>query len=121
VTFGLLIPAVLRKANRLNQDGTLAFTIAIIFIVALTHSLKLSPVLATLTFGLVVRHRRIILNSSQRGFGALGDLLTVMLFVFIAATIEWQQVLAGISLGLAIIFVRQLSKTIVVKSMKDFY
>jgi len=112
VTFGVLIPAVLRKTNRLNQDGTLAFTIAIVFIVALTHSLKLSPVLASLTFGLVVRHRRIILNSSQRGFGALGDLLTVMLFVFIASTIEWQQVLAGIGLGLAIIVVRQLTKTV---------
>jgi Kef-type K+ transport system membrane component KefB len=88
VIFGVLIPAVLRKTKRMNQDGTLAFTISVIFIVALTHSLKLSPVLATLTFGLVARHRRIILNASQRGFGALGDLLAVILFVFIAATIE---------------------------------
>ena len=108
--FGVLIPAVLRKTKRLNQDGTLAFTIAVVFIVALTHSLKLSPVLATLTFGLVARHRRIILNASQRGFGALGDLLSVILFVFIAATIEWKQVVAGVGLGLAIIVVRQVAK-----------
>lgn len=112
VVFGVAIPTVLRKAKRLNQDATLAFTISIIFVVALTHSLKLSPVLATLTFGLVVRHRRIILNTSQRGFGALGDLLSVILFVFIAATVEWKQVVAGIGLGLAIILVRQLSKMI---------
>lgn len=112
LTFGVLIPAVLRKTKRLNQDGTLAFTIAVVFIVALTHSLKLSPVLATLTFGLVARHRRIILNASQRGFGALGDLLSVILFVFIAATIEWRQVVAGVGLGLTIIVVRQFAKMI---------
>lgn len=112
VGFGIFIPAVLRKTKRLHQDGTLAFTIAVVFIVALTHSLKLSPVLATLTFGLVVRHRRIILNASQHGFGALGDLLSVILFVFIAATIEWRQVVAGVGLGLAIIFVRQFAKII---------
>lgn len=110
VVFGVAIPAVLRKTKRLNQDGTLAFTISIVFVVALTHSFKLSPVLATLTFGLVARHRRIILNASQRGFGALGDLLAVILFVFIAATIEWKQVVAGIGLGFAIILVRQLTK-----------
>jgi len=112
VTFGVLTPAVLRKTKRISQDGTLAFTISVVFIVALTHSLKLSPVLATLTFGLVARHRRIILNASQRGFGALGDLLSVILFVFIAATIEWKQVVAGVGLGLAIIVVRQLAKVI---------
>ena len=110
--FGVVIPAVLRKTKRLNQDGTLAFTIAVVFIVALTHSLKLSPVLATLTFGLVARHRRIILNASQRGFGALGDLLSVILFVFIAATIEWSQVVAGVGLGLTIIVVRQFAKMV---------
>jgi len=112
VGLGALIPTVLRRTKRLNQDGTLAFTIAVVFIVALTHSLKLSPVFATLSFGLVVRHRRIILNSSQRGFGALGDLLSVILFVFIAATIEWKQVVAGIGLGLSIILVRQIAKII---------
>lgn len=107
---GLFIPALLRFTKRTNRDSTLAFTIAVIFLVALTHSLKLSPMLAALTFGLSARHRRIVLNSSQRGFGALGDLLSVLLFVFVAATLEWQQVLTGTGLGLAIITVRQLAK-----------
>lgn len=107
---GVLIPALLRLTKRASHDGTLVFTIAIIVLVALAHSLKLSPVLAALTFGLVARHRRIVLNSSQSGFGALGDLLSVFLFVFIAATLEWRQVIAGIGLGLAIIAVRQIAK-----------
>ncbi|TXI90890.1 MAG: sodium:proton antiporter [Burkholderiaceae bacterium] len=108
--FGIVIPGILRLSKRLHQDGTLAFTIAVILIVALTHSLKLSPVLATLTFGLFVRHRRIVLNASQRGFGAIGDLLAVMMFVFIATTIEWRQVLMGMSMGFAILAVRLLCK-----------
>jgi Kef-type K+ transport system membrane component KefB len=107
---GVLIPTLLRLTKRASHDSTLVFTIAIIVLVALAHSLKLSPVLAALTFGLVARHRRIVLSSSQSGFGALGDLLSVFLFVFIAATLEWRQVISGIGLGLAIIAVRQIAK-----------
>lgn len=107
---GFLISALLWFTKRTSHDSTLAFTITLICLVTLTHSLKLSPILAALTFGLSARHRRIILNSSQRGFGVFGDLLSVLLFVFIAATIEWRQVAAGLGLGLIIITVRQLSK-----------
>lgn len=110
VMSGVLIAALLRFTKRTNDDSTLAFTIAVICLVALAHSLKLSPVLAALTFGLSARHRRIVLSSSQRGFGALGDLLSILLFVFIAATLEWPQVMAGIGLGLAIIAVRLITK-----------
>lgn len=107
---GVLISALLRFTKRASHDSTLAFTIAVICLVALAHSLKLSPVLAALMFGLSARHRRIILSSSQRGFGALGDLLSVLLFVFIAATLEWRHVMEGIGLGLTLIAVRQLAK-----------
>lgn len=107
---GVLIPAMLRLSKRTIHDSTLAFTVAVICVVALAHSLKFSPVLAALTFGLFARHRRIVFNPSQRGFGALGDLLSVFLFVFIAASLEWKQAIAGISLGFAIIAVRQLAK-----------
>lgn len=107
---GSVIPGVLRFTRHTCQDSTLAFTISVICLVALAHSLKLSPVLVALTFGLFARHRRIVMSSSQRGFGVLGDLLSVLLFVFIAATLEWRQVIAGIGLGLAIITVRQLAK-----------
>ena len=107
---GVVVPALLRLTKRTNYDSTLAFTIAVIGLVMLTHSLKLSPVLATLTFGMSARHRRIVLNSSQRGFGALGDLLSILLFVFIASTLEWKHVITGIGMGLAIIAVRQIAK-----------
>lgn len=108
--FGLLVPTILGFAKRASNDSTLVFTIAIIVLVTLTHSLKLSPVFAVLTFGLAARHGRIVLNPSQSGFGALGDLLSVFLFMFAAATLELHQVIGGIGLGLVIILVRQIAK-----------
>lgn len=109
---GILVPAMLRTVRRSGQDSTLAFAVGIICVVALAHSLKLSPVLAALTFGLSARHRRAHPIASQHGFGALGDLLSVLLFVFVASTIEWRQAMAGIGLGVAIVVVRQLAKLV---------
>lgn len=108
--FGYALPGLLRRLGRLSNDATVAFAIAVILLVALTHTLKLSPVLATLTFGIMARHRRVVLSQAQRNFGALGDLLTVLLFVFIATTLGWQRVVAGFSLGLALVVVRQVVK-----------
>ncbi|MDZ4255464.1 MAG: hypothetical protein U1A72_23075 [Sulfuritalea sp.] len=52
-----------------------------------------------------------LLSQAQRNFGALGDLLTVLLFVFIASTLDWRQVVAGIELGAAVLMARLLVKT----------
>lgn len=110
--FGLLIPSIMRRLGNLTLDGTVAFALAVILLVAVTHAAKLSPVLATLTFGMVARHRRISFSQTQRNFGALGELLTVLLFVFVVATLEWQKVWAGASLGLLLIAARLFTKTI---------
>lgn len=108
--FGTMVPLLLRSIRPGHANNTLAFALAVIVLVALTHALKLSPVLATLTFGLVVRHRRIVLSQSDRGFGVLGDLLSVILFVYVTATLEWQKVVSGIGLGMLILLVRTLCK-----------
>jgi len=110
--FGVLVPGIMRRLGNLSQDGTVAFALAIILLVAATHATKFSPVLATLTFGLVARHRRIAFSQTQRNFGVLGELLTVLLFVFIVATLEWQKVWAGASLGLMLIAARLFTKTL---------
>lgn len=110
VVFGFFIPAFLRITKRAVQDSTLAFTVAVICVVALAHELKLSPVLAALTFGVTARHRRIVLGAAQRGFGTIGDLMTVVLFVYIAAVLDWRHVTNGWWIGLAIIGIRQLAK-----------
>lgn len=111
---GLLVPAVLRGLGRPAQDGTVAFALGVVMLVALTHAAGLSPVLATLTFGLVARHRRSAFSRTERNFGGLGALLTVLLFVFAVSTLSWARVTAGASLALMLLLARFLAKTLVV-------
>ena len=109
--FGAAVPALLRALGTLDHSATIAFALAVIALTALTHTLKFSPLLATLAFGLVARHRRVVLSHAQRNFGALGDLLAVLLFVFVASTLDWKNALAGSALALAVIGARMLVKT----------
>jgi Kef-type K+ transport system membrane component KefB len=107
---GVALSSILRELQRATEDSTLAFAVVVVGLVALTHTLKLSPVLATLTLGLVARRTQLFASAAQRGFGSLGDLLSVFLFVFVASTLQWQHVLSGLALGLGIIGVRALAK-----------
>lgn len=110
ILFGIVLPIMLRCLGNLAQDATIAFALSVILLVALTHAMKLSPILAAITFGLTARHRRITLGRTKRNFGALGDLLTLVLFVFVASTFKWQHIVTGAGLALAIIAVRLLTK-----------
>ncbi|WP_435628565.1 cation:proton antiporter [Candidatus Ferrigenium straubiae] len=110
--FGIAVTGLLRKLGNTGRDATVAFAIAVIILVALTHTLKFSPVPAALAFGLMARHRRIVLSQAQQNFGALGNLLTVLLFVFMAATLEWTMVMSGAGLALALVAVRFAAKTL---------
>lgn len=116
--FGLLVPGMLRSLNSMgsianrSHDATTAFALAVIILVALTWTTRLSPLVATLSFGLAARHRRVALSQAQRNFGALGELLTVLLFVFAAATLQWANVRAGAALALAVIAGRFVTKIV---------
>lgn len=110
--FGVLIPALRRRLGNVGSDATVGFAIGVILLVALSHALNFSPILATLSFGLVARHRRETLSQTQRNFGVLGDLLVIPLFLFVATTLQWQQAMEGIVLGLLIIIVRIITKTL---------
>ncbi|MCS0631768.1 cation:proton antiporter [Telluria mixta] len=109
--FGLVVPGVLRLLGKLAQDATVAFALAVILLVAITYALGLSPVVAALAFGLTARHRRVAFSQAQRNFGALGELLTVVLFVFAASTLDWRRVWAGAALAVALVLVRLIAKT----------
>jgi len=109
--FGIAVPGMLRQLGSLGRDATVAFAIAVILLVAVTYTFRLSSLLATLTFGLVARHRRVTLSQTQRNFGVLGDLLTVLLFVFAATTLKWNYVVDGMGLALALLGTRLVAKT----------
>ncbi|GIK26790.1 MAG: sodium:proton antiporter [Rhodocyclales bacterium] len=110
--FGVAVPGLLRLLGGLARNATVVFALAVLMLTALTDALKFSPLLAALAFGLVARHRRVVLSQVQRNFGALGDLLTVLLFVFVGATLDWRQAQAGIGLALAVVVVRLMAKTL---------
>ncbi|XYJ11171.1 cation:proton antiporter [Telluria sp. B2] len=109
--FGLVVPALLRAIGNPRHDATVAFAIAVILLVAISYAGGLSPVVATLAFGLVARHRRVAFSQAQRNFGALGELLTILLFVFAASTLDWQEVVAGATLAVVLVLARLLTKT----------
>jgi len=109
--FGLLVPALLRAIGNPRHDATVAFAIAVVLLVAISYAGGLSPVVATLAFGLVARHRRVAFSQAQRNFGALGELLTVLLFVFAASTLDWREVAAGGVLAVVLVLARLVTKT----------
>lgn len=108
--FGVAVPTLLRWQQRGGSDATVIFAIATLLLVSLTHALQFSALLAALAFGLVVRHRRIVFSGADRGFGTLGSLLTILLFVFASATLSWSQMAQGAGLALAVLMVRALIK-----------
>jgi len=115
--FGNPRPGVLRLARGAAGEATLAFAVAVILLVGLAHALQFSPLVASLAFGLVARHRRVSLNRTQRNFGALGDLLVVFLFTHVAVTVDAQRALAGFVLGGALVLVRGAAKVVAVTAL----
>jgi Kef-type K+ transport system membrane component KefB len=109
---GLAVPVLLRAQRIEERDVTLVFALAVVLLTTMAYGLKLSPLLAALTFGIVARERRVHLTNAQRGFGTAGDLLTLFLFVYIAALLDWRTLHTGVLLGLALIAVRSASKVV---------
>lgn len=104
--FGILFPPLLRAVTRDRDEGTMAFALAVALVVGLAEVLVASPALAALTFGLVARARRTVLSARQRGFGTLGELLSVLLFVYLAAALDWSLVPATLGTGLVVVLIR---------------
>ena len=110
--FGVVAPLLNRLATS-SQATTVTFAIAVLLLSGVAQSLHLSPLLAALAFGAVARERRIMLSHAQRNFGALGDVLTVFLFVFVGSLLSWSGLLASLLLGIAVLLARTASHTLV--------
>lgn len=109
---GVVMPALLRSQRIQERDVTLVFALAVVLLTTMAYGLKLSPLLAALTFGIVARERRVHLTNAQRGFGTAGDLLTLFLFVYIAALLDWSDIGSGVLLGLVLMLVRIATKVV---------
>lgn len=107
---GVAVPWLLRSQSAHERGVTVVFALAVLLLTTMAYGLRLSPLLAALTFGIVARERRVHLTNAQRGFGTAGDLLMVFLFVYIAALLDWSDMWGGMLLGLVLIAVRTASK-----------
>jgi Kef-type K+ transport system membrane component KefB len=107
---GVAVPWLLRLRSTNERGVTVVFALAVLMLTTAAYGLKLSPLLAALTFGIVARERRVHLTNAQRDFGTAGDLLSIFLFVYIASLLDWADVGAGMLLGLLLIVVRTGSK-----------
>lgn len=111
---GFIVPKLLRSRASSSPDGvTVVFALSVLLLATAAHGLKLSPLLAALTFGIVARERRVHLTNAQRNFGTAGDLLSVFLFVYVAAVLEWDDVFGSFQLGLVLLAARSASKILV--------
>lgn len=107
---GVAVPWLLRQRSTHERGVTVVFALAVLLLTTAAYGLKLSPLLAALSFGIVARERRVHLTNAQRDFGTAGDLLSVFLFVYIASLLNWADVGAGLLMGLLLIVVRTASK-----------
>ncbi|MDR7096302.1 cation:proton antiporter [Hydrogenophaga laconesensis] len=107
---GVAVPWMLRQRNTHERGVTVVFALSVLLLTTAAYGLKLSPLLAALTFGIVARERRVHLTNAQRDFGTAGDLLSVFLFVYIASLLDWADVGTGMLIGVVLILVRTGSK-----------
>jgi hypothetical protein len=111
--FGVLAPVLNQLVNTRNsgnqssnQSTTVTFALGVLLLTGVAQSLQLSPLLAALAFGALARERRVMLSHAQRNFGALGDVLTVFLFVFIGSLLSWEGLLGSLLLGAVVLAAR---------------
>ena len=110
--FGVVAPLLNRVATG-SQSTTVTFAFLVLLLAGMAQALHLSPLLAALAFGVLARERRLMLSHAQRNFGALGDVLSVFLFVFIGSLLSWGGLFAGLVLGVAVLAVRSAAHTLV--------
>ena len=110
--FGAFAPVLIRLATS-SQATTVTFAILVLLLTGVAQSLQISPLLAALAFGAVARERRVMLSHAQRNFGVLGEMLSLVLFVFIGSLLSWTGVAAGLLLGVALLVVRSAAHTLV--------
>jgi Kef-type K+ transport system membrane component KefB len=111
IAFSVVLPFLLRRLKNLAKDGTVVFALAVVLIVVLAEAMEFSVILASLSFGVATRYRRLHADQARRNFGVLGELLGVLLFVVVASKLHWRSVWTAWQLGLIAIAGRLLMQT----------
>ena len=99
ILIGFPLPWLLRRLRADERGVTTVFALAVLLVTLLTQGVNVSPLLAALTLGVLMRRNRLVLASAQRNFGVLGDLLSLFLFVFVASMATWPTTAVGLALA----------------------
>jgi Kef-type K+ transport system membrane component KefB len=102
----LFMRAVTVTLSRTGADLTLGFATAVMCLVSLATALDVSPIVAAMTFGIASRQLRLYPGHIQQGFGSLGELAAVLLFVLAGSLVSLDHLVAGALIGGLLIVVR---------------
>lgn len=90
LALAVVVAAVVRGPFSGMTSATVGYALALVWLTVVADTLRLSPPLAALTFGVMLRERRIFVANAQRDFGSLGLLLGVFLFVYVGSRMSWE-------------------------------
>ncbi|MCE3267905.1 MAG: Na/H transporter [Burkholderiales bacterium] len=110
----LLLSIIIKRSKLMAHKSIILLSIIIILVVGIAGSMHISSIIAALSFGLTLRHMKIAMSQNSRNFGALENLLTLVLFIVIPVNLDWHNLGSFLGLGISLFFSRLIIKTIVV-------
>lgn len=120
LVFITLVVILTRLIKSLNNNITITIASFAIFITMLAQVTGLSPIVAILTFSIAARHFDIAMGKAQRNFGALGELLVVVLFVAMPIGLDWHNIWLGVLIPVILFTARLIIKTTVVSIFSHY-
>ena len=101
VALAIVVAALLRGPFASAAAPTVGYALALVWLTVVADALRLSPLLAALSFGVLLRERRVFVANAQRDFGSLGLLLGVFLFVYVGSRLSWDALAQSAVWGVA--------------------
>ncbi|MEW6695106.1 MAG: cation:proton antiporter [Pseudomonadota bacterium] len=95
VALAVVVSALVRGPYGSPSAPTVGYALALVWLTFVSDALRLSPMLAALSFGVLLRERRVYVANAQRDFGTLGLLLGVFLFVYVGSRMSWGALAQG--------------------------
>ncbi|WP_144326713.1 cation:proton antiporter [Tepidimonas aquatica] len=90
VALAVLLGPLMRGVHSVGAAASTAgYALALLWLTVVADALKLSPLLAALSLGVVLRARLTVMPPVQRDFGVLGWVLGVFVFLYVGSRTAW--------------------------------
>lgn len=97
--FAVFLKWLLLPLKLVGEVRAFAVALSIIVLTTALSSFKLSPLIASLSFGMVMRHLGVKMTGIHQDFGSLGRFMTVFLFVFMSSKLSYSSIASGFLFG----------------------